>query len=167
MNRTRRHTSACWLGWPLLTIAAAVVLLPSSAHADSPISLAGQWRLALDREDAGLRDQWFRRDLATPDTIRLPGILQAQGYGDLIGIHTPWENVHCCGDWVRHTSPSFFLERAVVTGIEAANAVLQTRHLPAWKLLDYAPPERFAGFIEKLMRRGRRRRRERLLSGKR
>jgi isorenieratene synthase len=83
-----------------------------------------------------------------------------------LGIHTPWKNIYCCGDWVRHTSPSFFLERAVVTGIEAANAVLQARDLSTWKLLNYASPERFAGFIEKLMRRGRRRRREKLLRGK-
>ncbi len=90
MNRIRRHASVRWLCWSLLTIAAATVLLPRAACADSPVSLAGQWRLALDREDAGLRAQWFRRDLATPDTIRLPGILQSQGYGDVIGIHTPW-----------------------------------------------------------------------------
>lgn len=59
----------------------------SPAHAES-IRLDGQWRFALDRQDVGVKEQWFAREL--PDTIQLPGVLQAQGYGDEIGIHTPW-----------------------------------------------------------------------------
>jgi hypothetical protein len=62
----------------------------------------------------------------------------------------------CCGDWVRHSSPAFFMERACVTGIEAANAVLRATGLPAWPLLAYAPPEGLSGWIERLMLRGRR-----------
>jgi isorenieratene synthase len=73
-----------------------------------------------------------------------------------LGIETSWPGLFCCGDWVRHPSPAFFLERACVTGIEAANAVLGSRHLPTWPLMDYAPPEPFAAFIERLMLRGRR-----------
>ncbi|MFN3409867.1 MAG: beta-glucuronidase, partial [Limisphaerales bacterium] len=53
-----------------------------------PISLAGEWRFALDRADVGVREGWFRRDL--PDRIQLPGVLQAQGYGDEISTNTPW-----------------------------------------------------------------------------
>lgn len=52
------------------------------------ISLAGEWRFALDRQDAGIQAQWFDTNL--PDKIRLPGVLEAQGYGDPIGIPTPW-----------------------------------------------------------------------------
>ncbi len=76
-----------------------------------------------------------------------------------LGIETPWPNLFCCGDWVRHSAPAFFLERAAVTGIEAANAVLKTRDLPEWPLLTYPPPEPFAGFLQRVMRRGRARRR--------
>jgi hypothetical protein len=54
----------------------------------APISLAGRWRFALDRADAGMKEEWFRRDL--PDRITLPGVLQSQGYGDEIGTGTPW-----------------------------------------------------------------------------
>lgn len=53
-----------------------------------PISLAGEWRFALDRTDVGVREGWFQRDL--PDRIQLPGVLQAQGYGDQISTNTPW-----------------------------------------------------------------------------
>jgi beta-galactosidase len=56
--------------------------------APCPIALDGEWRFAMDREDAGVRQQWFARDLS--DRIRLPGILQSQGYGDEISVDTPW-----------------------------------------------------------------------------
>ena len=42
----------------------------------------------MDREDAGVKDAWFSRDLT--DRIKLPGILQSQGYGDEISVETPW-----------------------------------------------------------------------------
>jgi beta-galactosidase len=35
-----------------------------------------------------VRERWFGRDL--PETIELPGVLQAQGYGDEISTRTPW-----------------------------------------------------------------------------
>jgi isorenieratene synthase len=73
-----------------------------------------------------------------------------------LGIETPWPGLFCCGDWVRYPSPAFFMERACVTGIEAANAVLRSHDLSTWPLLDYAPPEPLVGFIERLMLRGRR-----------
>ena len=53
-------------------------------------SLAGEWRFALDRADIGVTEQWFARELAGTDRIGLPGILQAQGYGDEIRTDTPW-----------------------------------------------------------------------------
>jgi isorenieratene synthase len=72
-----------------------------------------------------------------------------------LGIETPWPGLYCCGDWVRHPSPSLFMERATVTGIEAANAVLRSRGLPVWPLLEPLPPEPLSGFIERLMLKGR------------
>ena len=75
-----------------------------------------------------------------------------------LGIETHWTNLFCAGDWVRDPIPSFFLERACATGIKAANAVLKTRGLDEWTLVDYLPPEPFVGWIEKLMVAGRKRR---------
>ena len=76
-------------------------------HAASlqPVSLAGEWRFALDRSaeqtDAndsrygptlppgdGITQEWFKRNL--PDRIQLPGVLQAQGFGNDISPTTPW-----------------------------------------------------------------------------
>ena len=42
----------------------------------------------MDPKDAGITEQWYNQTL--PDKINLPGILQAQGYGDVISISTPW-----------------------------------------------------------------------------
>jgi hypothetical protein len=69
-----------------------VVFLTVNARAQTTapatIDLSGQWRFAMDPKDAGVEGQWYNQTLA--DKINLPGILQAQGYGDEISIHTPW-----------------------------------------------------------------------------
>jgi len=59
-----------------------------TATAAETLPLAGQWRFALDRNDVGTNEHWFSKTL--PDTIQLPGILEAQGYGDEISTSTPW-----------------------------------------------------------------------------
>ncbi|MFN2145325.1 MAG: FAD-dependent oxidoreductase [Anaerolineales bacterium] len=76
-----------------------------------------------------------------------------------LGIETRWENIFACGDWVRDPIPPLFLERATATGILAANQVLARNGLEPWPLIPYPPPEAFTGFIQKIMRRGRRNRR--------
>lgn len=86
------------------------------------------------------------------ETHTLPSVGAKEKY---LGTVTPWKNLFCAGDWVRHPSPSFFLERACLTGIEAANAILDSRGLQKWSLVDYLAPEPFVAWIEKLMKRGR------------
>jgi beta-galactosidase len=61
---------------------------PTSLWAARPISLEGVWRFELDPSDAGERLDWFNRNLRY--SIRLPGILQSQNYGDEISTRTPW-----------------------------------------------------------------------------
>src|SRR5712671_5680513 len=70
----------------LLTVVFCLASKPAPAAEIS--SLAGEWRFALDRTDTGVGEKWFTKDL--PDKIKLPGILQAQGYGDDISTNTPW-----------------------------------------------------------------------------
>jgi hypothetical protein len=60
----------------------------SISAAAETMSLAGEWRFALDRLDVGTNENWSAKNLA--DKIQLPGILQAQGYGDDIRTDTPW-----------------------------------------------------------------------------
>ena len=82
--------------------------------------------------------------------------------GTHLGIETPWENLFCAGDWVWLKNPSFFLERACVTGIEAANRVLAKCGREMFELEPYPSPEPFAAWIERLMIRGRKRRKEKV-----
>lgn len=72
----------------VLLFVAVNCLTSLSLRAAEPNSLDGMWRFALDRADVGVRQQWFDRDLL--DRIKLPGVLQAQGYGEEIGTQTPW-----------------------------------------------------------------------------
>jgi carotenoid phi-ring synthase / carotenoid chi-ring synthase len=95
-----------------------------------------------------------------PETHTLPSVGPKDKYP---GIETPWMNLFCAGDWVRHPAPSFFLERACLTGIEAANAVLASRGLQTWALIAYLPAEPFAAWIEKLMKMGRKRRKQKTI----
>jgi hypothetical protein len=44
----------------------------------------------LDRDDVGVKQEWFARPLEATTRITLPGILQAQGYGDDITVDTQW-----------------------------------------------------------------------------
>jgi hypothetical protein len=50
--------------------------------------LSGTWGFAMDREDVGSKEGWSTKDLDA--RIKLPGILQGQGFGDDIGLDTPW-----------------------------------------------------------------------------
>jgi hypothetical protein len=50
--------------------------------------LADQWHFQLDRDNAGIQEQWFKRSL--PGKIRLPGSLPAQGVGDDVSVQTKW-----------------------------------------------------------------------------
>ena len=52
------------------------------------VSLAGKWRFSLDAADEGINGRWF--DQSLDQSINLPGILQAQGFGNAINRHTPW-----------------------------------------------------------------------------
>jgi len=65
-----------------------LIFLIPQASAARPISLDGVWRFAMDPTDAGEKQQWFTQNLPYP--IRLPGILQAQNFGNEISTQTPW-----------------------------------------------------------------------------
>lgn len=75
----------------VLVVASAALLAEGGANPQTPSSsrsLAGTWRFEMDRGDIGLSEGWFARDLSL--RIQLPGVLQAQGFGDEISVDTPW-----------------------------------------------------------------------------
>jgi isorenieratene synthase len=95
-----------------------------------------------------------------PETHTLPEVGAKDAW---LGTVTPWKNLFCAGDWVRHPAPAFFLERACLTGIEAANEVLTSHGLEKFSLIEYLPAEPFVAWIERLMKQGRQKRRARKL----
>lgn len=66
-------------------VATGILHIASAADA---LSLAGQWRFQLDRQDVGIKARWFGQRL--PDTIKLPGSLPEQGIGDPVTVNTKW-----------------------------------------------------------------------------
>ncbi|MGA2233624.1 MAG: sugar-binding domain-containing protein, partial [Tepidisphaeraceae bacterium] len=71
-----------------LGLIAGVARAQDLAATTQPTDLSGQWRFAMDPSDTGVAADWFAHTL--PNQIQLPGILQAQGYGDEISTTTPW-----------------------------------------------------------------------------
>jgi beta-galactosidase len=69
----------------LYAVATPVVAPRSGAGVQT---LAGEWRFALDRDDAGVKVAWFASDLDGTTKISLPGILQTQGFGDDVTAET-------------------------------------------------------------------------------
>ena len=72
----------------LLCLATGGKAAASAEDEPNVLSLAGEWRFRLDPDDAGIRDEWFNKDL--PERIRLPGSLQEQGFGHDVSTETPW-----------------------------------------------------------------------------
>jgi hypothetical protein len=58
-------------------------------------SLHGEWNFRLDPESVGMKEKWQEQNVT--DKIQIPGILQAQGYGEDISETTP-----CFGFSVRN-----------------------------------------------------------------
>jgi len=72
-----------------------------------------------------------------------------------LGAATPWPNLWACGDWVRGPWPALFLERACVSGVEAANHVLAALGREPFPLAAYDPPEPLAAHIRSWLLGGR------------
>ncbi len=72
------------------------------------------------------------------------------GEGNL-AVVAPWAGIVCCGDWIRHDTPSLFLERACITGIAAANVVLAERGLEPYVIQREQAPEGVAHWLERIL----------------
>jgi GH18 family chitinase len=62
--------------------------LDAALRGEDVLPLSGVWRFEIDPSDEGLVASWEKRSLS--QRIRLPGALQAQGYGDDVTVETPW-----------------------------------------------------------------------------
>lgn len=64
------------------------LLLATLKPSCQQISLAGQWRFAIDAANAGIAEKWFDKKLA--ETVRLPGTMTENGKGDEVTLQTKW-----------------------------------------------------------------------------
>jgi chitinase len=62
--------------------------LDAALRGEDVVPLSGVWRFAADPADEGLVSSWENQTLG--DRIRLPGVLQAQGFGDDVTVDTRW-----------------------------------------------------------------------------
>lgn len=74
--------------WILLILVIAVVQPAGARSAPDTISLAGDWKVALDPSDKGIREQWYNKRYS--QSILLPGSLQESGLGDPVSMETEW-----------------------------------------------------------------------------
>ena len=69
-------------------VVSLLLLLSTPVFAGESVSLAGKWRLALDRNDVGIKEEWCKQELK--ESISLPGSLPGQGIGDPVSLSTCW-----------------------------------------------------------------------------
>jgi hypothetical protein len=90
-----------------------------------------------------------RRNSRTHTEFVVPG-------ADSLYVETPWPDVYACGDWIGlDGTPSMWMERAVTTGIVAANRVLAAAGLESFALTKPIGPGPLAWVIGGLVRAAR------------
>lgn len=67
-------------------------------------------------------------------------------------VETPWQGIYACGDWIGHPTPALWMERSVVTGIEAANHILRQHQQEPYPLIPARQPEALARGIGAVVR---------------
>jgi hypothetical protein len=154
----RPRPSSLVLAPLLLAFALTLALEPSLPAAPDTIPLGGKWRFELDRSAEqtellapqplpagdGIAQQWFKRDLT--QRIELPGILQAQGYGNEISPTTPW--VLGLGDAWWKLQPAALRDHFSQPGkVEVPFLSQPTRHYlgVAWYQRDIDIPQHWFG----------------------
>lgn len=86
-----------------LTLCAGLLALTACQSQTDTISLAGEWRFAIDSLDRGQTEGWATRQLS--ETLRLPGSMQEQGFGDDVSVNTPWTGQIVDQSW--YTAPEY------------------------------------------------------------
>ena len=65
-----------------------LIAIGVSATAQTSLSLAGNWRFEIDRNDVGVKEKWFSRALV--DNVKLPGSMLENDKGDKVTLQTKW-----------------------------------------------------------------------------
>lgn len=76
--------------------------------------------------------------------------------GDSLHVQTAWENLYACGDWVGYDSPAMWMERSTITGMAAANSVLEASGKIPFPIILPPEPELLARWLGQFIYAGRR-----------
>ena len=72
----------------LVSIAIVFISILTVAGQNHSFSLSGKWNFRIDREDTGVKEQWFKKSL--DDSINLPGSMPEKWKGDEVTARTQW-----------------------------------------------------------------------------
>ena len=72
----------------LVSIAIVFISILTVAGQNHSFSLSGKWNFQIDREDAGMKEQWFNKSL--DESINLPGSMPEKLKGDEVTVRTQW-----------------------------------------------------------------------------
>ena len=126
---------------------------PPEALAEPDAVLLARALLDLQRVWPDLRGTVIQQSIRrNPATHTLFSTARAQ-----LGTRTPWNGITACGDWIRYPHPALYMERAVVTGIAAANAILAEGGEEEWTIRPADRPEPLVRAFEGVLRWIRRR----------
>ena len=123
-----------------LILATYVVLGCGLAHGQDSRSLAGKWRFQSDPQRKGQSEQWFAKFLG--QTIKLPGSMPENGYGDDVTVETEWTGGIVDKSWF--TAPKYAPYREP-DNIKVPFWLTPVKHYvgPAWYQRDIAIPRRW------------------------
>lgn len=90
-----------WHSWIILAVA---LMEAGAVLATESLSLAGPWRVQLDGENRGLREEWHRNPLSGTASIALPGTLDEAG----LGPANPVKHVSRLSRKVEYIGPAWY-----------------------------------------------------------
>lgn len=70
------------------TLLLLLALGTSTVGQNKKIDLQGEWRFDIDRNDVGIKERWFSKDLK--DKLTLPGSMTENRKGDEVSLNTQW-----------------------------------------------------------------------------
>ena len=95
MNKTRFNTMK-----RIMAILCVITLFQYDVVSQELVNLAGEWSIKLDTDNIGENEEWFKSS-GFDGTVRLPGCIQEQGYGDIPDINTVWWKNETLEDWFK------------------------------------------------------------------
>lgn len=73
----------------VISILLVLAFVTEAFGQNNPLDLSGTWKFQIDRDDTGVKDRWFGKELTT-DHINLPGSMPEKLKGDDVTVRTRW-----------------------------------------------------------------------------